>query len=65
MGEPPPISLYFLMIEGALILAFKGPNQSCNGSGNGHGSLIMSLSRKSLVKNSCTSSAFLGPPKLV
>ena len=31
MGEPPPISLYFSMMDGVRLLAIKGPSQDCMG----------------------------------
>ena len=43
-------------MEGVLLCAIKGPRRDWNGS------LMMSLSRKRLVKNGLTSSEFFGPP---
>ena len=45
-------------MEGVRLCAIKGPSFSWNGS------LMMSLSRKRLVKNGLTSSEFFGPPIL-
>ena len=43
-------------MEGVLLCAIKGPRRDWNGS------LMMSLSRKRLVKKGLTSSEFFGPP---